>query len=145
MNTILFLFIIIASMFLASGLNNLIAVTNGLDHYLDEAGIGDYNILTMGDHAMGALDEMLKTEKAVKSYRIEETVYASQKNFKNEDGSDIDYESTSGASLLMSAKRSSLHFYDENNEIITEPAEAAFTGSRVVIRGKTEPMKVYTY
>lgn len=123
MNTILFLFIIIASMFLASGMNNIVAVTNGLDHYLDEAGVGDYNILTMGDHAMGALDEMLKTEPAVKGYRIEETVYASQKNFQNEDSSDIDYESTSGASLIMSAKRTSLHFYDENNEIIREPAE----------------------
>ena len=123
MNTILFLFIIIASMFLASGMNNLVAVTEGLDHYLDEAGVGDYNLLTMGDHAIGALDEMLTTEKAVKSYRIEETIYASQKNFKKEDGSDIDYESTSGANLIMSGKRTSLLFYDENNEVIGEPAE----------------------
>ena len=60
MNTILFLFIIIASMFMASGMNNIIAVTNGLDNYLTEAGVGDYNILTMGEHAVGALDDMLK-------------------------------------------------------------------------------------
>ncbi len=60
MNTILFIFIIIASMFMASGLNNITAVTSGLDNYLDEAGVGDYNILTMGDHAVGALDDFLK-------------------------------------------------------------------------------------
>ncbi|MBO4396632.1 MAG: ABC transporter permease [Eubacterium sp.] len=123
MNTILFLFIIIASMFMASGLNNMMAVTSGLDNYLKEAGVGDYNILTMGDHAVGALDEILETAPSVKDYRIEETIYASQKSLKNEDGTDIDYESTSGANLLMSGKRTALKFYDENNELITEPAE----------------------
>ena len=66
MNTILFLFIVIASMFMASGLSNIVTVSNGLVNYFDEAGLGDYNILTMGDHAVGALDNMLKTEPAVK-------------------------------------------------------------------------------
>ena len=123
MNTILFLFIIIASMFMASGLNNIISVTSGLDNYFNEAGLGDYNILTMGDHALGALDEMLESTPEVKSYRKEEVIYASQKSIKNGDGSDIDYESTSGADLLMSGERTALKFYDGNNDLITEPAE----------------------
>lgn len=123
MNTILFLFIIIASMFMASGMNNIIAVTNGLDNYLTEAGVGDYNILTMGEHAVGALDDMLTSTPAVKDYRIEEVVYASQKSIKHGDGSNIDYKSTSGANLIMSGKRAALKFYDSNNELIGEPAE----------------------
>ena len=123
MNTILFLFIVIASMFMASGLNNIVAVTNGLDNYLDEAGVGDFNILTMGAHAMGALDNMLENTPEVKDYRIEETVYCSQKNIKHEDGSDIDYESTSGANLIMSGTRTALKFYDGDNNLITEPKE----------------------
>ena len=123
MNTILFIFIIIASMFMASGLNNITAVTSGLDNYLDEAGVGDYNILTMGDHAVGALDDFLKDTPEIKDYRIEETIYASQKNFRNEDGSYIDYASTSGANLIMSGKKTVLKFYDENNDLISEPKE----------------------
>ncbi len=123
MNTILFIFIIIASMFMASGLNNITAVTSGLDNYLDEAGVGDYNILTMGDHAVGALDDFLKDTPEIKNYRIEETIYASQKNLRNEDGSYIDYAFTSGANLIMSGKRTVLKFYDENNDLISEPKE----------------------
>ncbi len=123
MNTILFIFIIIASMFMASGMNNVIAVTNGLSDYLVEAGVGDYNILTMGDHAVGALDDFLKNTKEIKDYRIEETIYASQKHFKNADGTDIDYSSTSGANLIMSGAHTALKFYDGNNDLITDPKE----------------------
>ena len=72
MNTVLFLFIILSSMFMASGISNTVTVLNGLDGYLEAAGVGDYNILTMGRHAVGALDEMLENEKAVNSYRIED-------------------------------------------------------------------------
>ena len=118
MNTILFLFIVIASMFMASGLSNIVTVSNGLVNYFDEAGLGDYNILTMGDHAVGALDHMLKTEPAVKDYRLEEIVYASQKNIKESNGINIDYSSTSGVNLIQSVDRTKLNFFDENNDVI---------------------------
>lgn len=62
MNIILFLFIVLATMFVASGINNVVTVVNGTDYYLDKAGVGDFIIITMGDHAVGALDEMLETE-----------------------------------------------------------------------------------
>ena len=47
------LFIILAAMFVASGLNNVITVMNGTDYYLNEAGVGDVNIITMGADATG--------------------------------------------------------------------------------------------
>ena len=62
MNIILFLFIVLATMFVASGINNVITVMNGTDYYLDKAGVGDFIILTMGDGAVGSLDEMLEKE-----------------------------------------------------------------------------------
>ena len=122
MNTILFLFIVIASMFMASGLSNIVTVSNGLVNYFDEAGLGDYNILTMGDHAVGALDHMLKTEPAIKDYRLEEIVYASQKNIKESNGINIDYSSTSGVNLIQSVDRTKLNFFDENNDVIKSTA-----------------------
>lgn len=48
MNVILFLFIILATIFVASGMNNLVSVLNGTGYYLDKAGVGDYNVVFNG-------------------------------------------------------------------------------------------------
>ena len=42
MNLILLIFIVLATMFVASGTNNVVTVMNGTDYYLDKAGIGDF-------------------------------------------------------------------------------------------------------
>ena len=48
-NIIILLFIILAAMFVASGLNNVLTVVNGTDYYLNQADIGDYVVLTAGE------------------------------------------------------------------------------------------------
>lgn len=84
-NIILFLFICLATIFVASGLNNVISVVNGTDYYFDKAGIGDYNILTMGGgNSKKGLDEYLDGEAAVKSYKLENVLYGSKYNLLNE-------------------------------------------------------------
>ena len=50
MNVILLLFVVLATMFSASSINNIIAVTGGIDSYLDKAGIGDYVIIASKDN-----------------------------------------------------------------------------------------------
>ncbi|MBO7450782.1 MAG: hypothetical protein J6U54_10470, partial [Clostridiales bacterium] len=57
MNIILFLFIIIASVFFASGLNNLIAIVNGTDYQFKTAEVGDYQLISMGEGAIGFSEE----------------------------------------------------------------------------------------
>ena len=42
MNIILFLFIILATTFVASGLNNVISVISGMDYFLEQA-VGEYD------------------------------------------------------------------------------------------------------
>lgn len=44
-NILLLLFIILALVFSASGLNNIVTVMNGTDYYFDKAGIGDYEMI----------------------------------------------------------------------------------------------------
>ena len=63
MNVILWLFVILAAMFVASGINNVVTVMNGTDYYLDKAGIGDYVVITMGENCLGALDEALENDE----------------------------------------------------------------------------------
>ena len=41
MNMILFLFIVLATMFVASGINNVVTVMNGTKYFMDKAGVGD--------------------------------------------------------------------------------------------------------
>lgn len=86
MNAILFLFIVLAAMFVASGVNNVITVANGTDYYLDKAGVGDFVTITMGDNAVGALDEVLEEESAIQSYRRECVVFGAQDNITAQDG-----------------------------------------------------------
>ena len=44
MNVILLLFIILCSMFAAASVNNIIAVTGGIEHYFDMAGVPDISV-----------------------------------------------------------------------------------------------------
>ena len=87
MNIIVLLFITLAAMFVGAGLNNVISVTNGTGYYLEQAGVGDFDIITMGPDSIGALDEMLATEPAIKEYRLDTVIYGSQDSLKKEDGS----------------------------------------------------------
>lgn len=120
MNIILFLFIISAAMFVASGINNVVTIMNGTDYYLDKAGIGDFIIITMGDHAVGALDEMLETQKAVQSYRKEQIVFGSQDNITADDGSCVECKNTT---IYQSLNASAITFFDAENKPITNIAQ----------------------
>lgn len=57
MNIIILLFILLATMFVASGINNVLTTMNGTDYYLHLAGIGDYIVITQfGD---GGIPQLL--------------------------------------------------------------------------------------
>ncbi|MBR5058277.1 MAG: hypothetical protein IKX04_06905, partial [Clostridiales bacterium] len=53
MNIIVFLFITLAALFVGAGLNNVISVANGTGYYLEQAGVGDYVMITMGPNSVG--------------------------------------------------------------------------------------------
>lgn len=115
MNMILFLFIVLATMFVASGINNVATVMNGTDYYLNQAGVGDFVIITMGDGAVGALDEMLETEPAVIDYRLERTVFGTQDNVSTADGGKVESKNTS---IFQSIDESAITFFDKENQKI---------------------------
>ena len=117
MNIILFLFIVLATMFVSSGINNVVTVMNGTDYYLDKAGVGDYIVLTMGDGAVGALDEMLEKEESIKGYRLEQVVFGSQNYMTKSDGSALESKNTS---IFQSIESATITFFDKENNPITE-------------------------
>lgn len=74
MNVILFLFIILATIFVASGMNNLVSVLNGTGYYLDKAGVGDYNVVFNGSDKKKITDK-LKDCKSITSYKTDQLLF----------------------------------------------------------------------
>lgn len=128
MNIIILLFVILAAMFVASSVNNIISVMNGLDYYFDKAGLNnDYFIMCRTVEGEASMDDLLAAEPAVRDYRIEPLIMISNSNISL-DGEKIDFD-TMG--LLLSLENAQLNYFDEDNNIITEinPGEVYITSS----------------
>lgn len=123
MNIILLLFIILATMFVSSGINNVITVVSGTDYYLDKARVGDYVIITMGDNAVGAMEEVLSSDSSVEDYSVENVVYGSQENISTVDGEEV---TTKNTVIFQSLADSKISFFDVDNEKI-QTVEAGHT------------------
>lgn len=118
-NIVILLFIILAAMFVASGLNNVLTVVNGTDYYLNQADIGDYVVLTQqGD---GGVPELLDTCQYVKDYRMDHIMYAAKGNIKAE-GKELDMANK--AMIIESISESEIHFFTKDNKELTIAGKA---------------------
>ena len=125
MNIILLLFITLATIFSASGINNIVTVMNATDYYLDKAGIGDYVVLLHNNSE--EIQEVLDNEKTIKRYSSDE-FYMGSKNNININNKKIETKNTM---LFQSIEHSSINFFDQNDKEITSIAEgeAYITGN----------------
>ena len=116
MNIILFLFIILATLFVSSGLNNLISVLNGMNYFMDQAvgEKGDYFLMVnQGEDEAGMIKD-LDNAKSIKSYGYDK-FFAYNGVVKDNDGKKIDWN---GQIMIQSPESSYMKFFDsENNEI----------------------------
>ncbi len=85
MNIILLLFIILATMFVSSSVNNIINVTAALDNYFETANVPDYVIMTMNKSLAVDIDETMSGASAVDHYSVENVLYLPEENFIFED------------------------------------------------------------
>lgn len=119
MNIVLLLFVILAAMFAASSVSNIITVTNGLDYFFDKAGMTDYYFIQKNQN--NNLSKILDEESSVSSYKKENIIFASANNFKNTDNKKL--ADFSNAALIMSIDDAKLNYFDTNNEIINSVDE----------------------
>lgn len=68
MNAILFLFIILASTFLAASVNNMVTIAGALDHYMSAAKVPDYIMLALGEAGETPVDGFLQNCACVTEY-----------------------------------------------------------------------------
>ena len=111
-NTLLLMFIILASIFSASGLNNLVTVMNGTDYYFDKAGVGDYAVVANKNNN---LREIFEKEKTIKDYRTENCIIAMKSNVKK----DNEPLETGTNLMFQSIEDSSINFFDKDDNVIT--------------------------
>lgn len=93
MNMILLLFIILATMFVSSSVNNIINVTTALDSYFEMADVPDYFAAVMNKNCAVDIDETVSSASAVDSYAAENVLFLSSDNLIYED-EDIVVEGT---------------------------------------------------
>lgn len=127
MNAVLLSFILLAAMFVASGLSNVVSVMNGTDHYLKKAGIGDYVVISMGEESKTALEDVLQGNDDIKECRIEPVIWGDKSNLKKADGTKIEAKNSV---VFQALEDSQLKYFDKDNKQITEiqPGHAYVTG-----------------
>lgn len=86
MNIILLLFMILATMFVSSSVNNIINVTTALDSYLEMANAPDYFAATANKNLAVDIAETIGAASAVDSYATENVLFLAPDNFIYEDG-----------------------------------------------------------
>ena len=117
MNVILFLFVILATVFVASGLNNLTSVLNGMDYFMDLAvgEKGDYFLGVNVGKGDSALREVLDNVDAIKSYDMDK-YFGYSDEVRDNDGKKIDWN---GAIMIQSPESSYIKLFDSDNNEIT--------------------------
>ena len=114
MNAIMLVFIILSTMFAGASVNNISAVTGGIDHFFDEAGIPDVVVTSYDDE--GKAKKEIEKIDGVSDVWVEHSLQVfSPKNFKY-DGKKLD--NFINPALLISEKEFGIKYFDKNNEVI---------------------------
>ena len=115
MNIILLLFVILAAMFVASGLNNVVTILNGTDYFFEKAGLLDYMVFTQfGD---GGVGKLLEHSTSVSNFREEHCIWGSNDDV-TVNGKKL--STKNNTLVLQSLEKDQLHFFLPDNEQLTQ-------------------------
>lgn len=123
MNVILLLFVILCSMFAAASINNIIAVTGGIDNYFDKADVPEVivDIATYTDNDFAEQICALPSVKDVK--RTDYLVVLSSKNFSI-GGKEL--TNFINPAALFADDQMHINFFDVDNNIIKDVGQGCF-------------------
>ncbi len=126
MNIILLVFIILATMFVASSVNNIMSITTALDDYFDMAGVPDYFFANKGIE-WNETEEILSGIDGVTKYGHEKVILVENNAF-NHEGKEVEFKNTS---VVMSFNDAKTKYFDMNNNEINDVKEGT-----VLLSGK---------
>ncbi|MBQ8297384.1 MAG: ABC transporter permease [Ruminococcus sp.] len=115
MNVIMLVFIILATMFVSSSVNNIVSVTTALDDYLEMADAPDYLAATMNKSHSIDIDGVINEASSVESYKKEKTLWLSSSDFSFEDES---ASISTGTNMLQSSSGISMNYFLDDGSIL---------------------------
>ena len=116
MNVILLIFIILATTFIASSVNNLMSISTALPNYFDKAGLDDYIIVTLNKEGKDStIADFLNDNDEVESWTVDDNAFVSGDNIKLENDKKL---VLSSSAIFSSYNIQQQKFFDSmNNEI----------------------------
>ena len=115
MNAILLVFVILATMFVSSSVNNIISVTTALDSYLELANAPDYLGLTMDKAMQIDVAEMLASAESIDHYTAEKILFLSPDNLSfGEEEKKVE----GGTLILQSDKDLSMNYFLPDDSVL---------------------------
>ena len=124
MNIILLLFVILCSMFAAAAVNNIIAVTGGIEHYFNAADVPGVTVLTMGENDA---EERIGELACVKEIKTEHFLSVFRSKCFKHNGKKLD--NFTNTVQLISDSEMAVNYFDENNNIIESVDKGYFYAS----------------
>lgn len=123
MNIILLLFVILCSMFAAAAVNNIMAVTGGIEHYFDVADVPDVIVMALNSEE-NDLGEKIGELTSVKEIRTEHWLCVASSKFFKYNGKEL--ENFTNPAYLLSDSEMAINYFDENNHIIESVDKGCF-------------------
>jgi putative ABC transport system permease protein len=128
MNIILLIFIILATTFLASSVNNLIAISESVDYFIEKAKTPDYIISAYDRGENNEFDSWINTSKSINSYDIDRSTILSKDAIEVMRDEKIQAFEPFGEMLLQVQPKKYGKLLDDNGEeVILKSGEIAFS------------------
>ena len=121
MNIVVLLFVILCSMFAAASVNNIIAVTGGIEHYFDMAGVPDIDVVTTGENDF---EERLKELPSVSGIKSESYFEVPSSKLFIHKGKKL--TNFINPAHLISDTDMALNYFDKDNKVIKNVEKGTF-------------------
>lgn len=117
MNIILFIFILLAAMFIAASVNNILAVAGGTDHFMDLADVPDMVAISIVQEGVPDITNILDPLSQIDSCEIQPIAFLTSENLRV---TDRDTSVIAGSCLFQPYIDLQMQFYDRYNLPITD-------------------------
>lgn len=113
MNIILLLFVVLSAMFASAAVNNIIAVTGGIEHYFDVAGVPDAIVEIEGENDA---EEKIAALSSVDEVKTEHWLLIISSKYFRHNGKKLD--NFINAARLIGDKEMAINYFDDADNII---------------------------
>ena len=129
MNIILLVFIILASMFMSSGVSNIITVSTALDRYFEMADVPDYWAMSENKSTDKDICGTLENASAIDEFRTEEFVRMSQSNITRK-GEPLNDSNVNQILVLQSGRDMGMNYFPDDGSILKSVPKGKIYASR---------------